>query len=73
MENALYHSRKWCFIRYAKGGTDKTINRTIIRHYENTTGIFCNNHKGSARQNFGIGGKTIDKVKAEYMQTHHKQ
>ena len=24
-------------------------------------------------KNFGIGGKTIDKVKAEYMQTHHKQ
>ena len=24
-------------------------------------------------KNFGIGGKTIDKVKAEYMQTHNKQ
>ena len=24
-------------------------------------------------KNFGIGGKTIDKVKSEYMQTHNKQ
>lgn len=24
-------------------------------------------------KNFGIGGKTIDKVKAEYIQTHSKQ
>ena len=24
-------------------------------------------------KNFGFGGKTIDKVKAEYMQTHNKQ
>ena len=24
-------------------------------------------------KNFGIGGKTIDKIKAEYMQTHGKQ
>ncbi len=24
-------------------------------------------------KNFGIGGKTIDKVKAEYIQTHNNQ
>ena len=24
-------------------------------------------------KNFGIGGKSIDKIKAEYMQTHGKQ
>lgn len=57
MENALYHSRMRCFVRYAKGGTE----------------FFVTTIKEVPDKNFGIGGKTIDKVKAEYMQTHNKQ
>ncbi len=35
--------------------------------------FFVTTIKEVSDKNFGIGGKTIDKVKAEYMQTHNKQ
>ena len=35
--------------------------------------FFVTTIKEMPDKNFGIGGKTIDKVKAEYMQIHNKQ
>ena len=35
--------------------------------------FFVTTIKEVSDQNFGIGGKTIDKVKAEYIQIHNKQ
>ena len=36
-------------------------------------GFFVTTIKEVPDKNFGIGGKTIDKVQAEYIQTHNDQ
>ncbi len=48
----------------------KRFDGSIFRNYESTAGVFCLPRSKKCLMNFGIGGKTIDKVKAEYIRAH---
>ena len=54
----------------AKRRTYSKINGSFFRNHACATRFFVTTIKEVSDKNFGIGGKTIDKVKDEYRKAH---